>query len=348
MHEKMRALVVNEDQSLEIRQVPKPRHSDKQALVKTIACGMCGTDVKLIHQKFKGFSKSMYPIFLGHEGVGEVVEIGANVKSFRVGDKVMLPFLDADEKIYGKMGSGWGAVSEYAVVTDAKAFPDGNVPEVAYAQTVLDDDINPVDAVMIVTFREVLSNILYFGIKPSDSIVVFGCGPVGTTFIKLMGLLGVNNIIAVDIFDSKLEFAKADGAAYTINSQKEDLTKAIRNIFADGVDYVLDAVGAPNIVTQAMPLIKDRGSVLCYGVPPTEKITIDFSQADYNWNLVYQQMPRKKEEGEAHAQIVEWMRNGKLNIKDFISDYFDFEDSVNAYNKLLDREINQKGIIIFK
>ena len=81
--------------------------------------------------------------------------------------------------------------------------------------------------------------------------------------------------------------------------------------------------------------------------PEKEEVTIDFSPADYNWRVIYQQMPRKREEGEAHAQVVEWMRSGELNIKDFISDYFTFDQAVEAYQKLLDRKILKKGIITF-
>ena len=343
----MKTFIVNKDGSTEIREIPKPRYSSKQALVKTIACGMCGTDVKLLHRTFKGFPESVYPIMLGHEGVGEVVEVGSEVTTFKVGDKVILPFVDPDPELYPGLGSGWGALSEYAVVCDPAAWPAGEAPGCAYAQTVLSDDLDPVDAVMLVTFREVLSNIRYFGIKPGNSVVVFGCGPVGSTFIKFLNLCGVEDVVAVDIIDEKLDHVKANGAKYIINSKNTDVTTEIRRLYPGGVDYVLDAIGAPFVVNAAMPLIKDRGWVLCYGVPEKEEITIDFSKADYNWRVVYQQMPRKEEEGAAHEQVMEWIRSGKLVVKDFISDYFKFEDSVHAYEKLLNREISKKGIIVF-
>lgn len=343
----MKTFVVNKDGSTEIREVPKPRYSSKQALVKTIACGMCGTDVKLLHCAFKGFPESVYPIMLGHEGVGEVVEVGSEVTTFKVGDKVILPFVDPDPELYPGLGSGWGALSEYAVVNDPAAWPAGEAPACAYAQTVLSEDLDPVDAVMIVTFREVLSNIRYFGIKPGDSVVVFGCGPVGSTFIQFLNLCGIEEVVAIDIIDEKLEHVKAHGAKHIINSKETDVTEAVRKLYPNGVDYVVDAIGAPFVVNAAMPLIRDRGTVLCYGVPPVEQITIDFSKADYNWNVVYQQMPRKEEEGAAHEQVMEWIRDGKLVIKDFISDYYKFEDSVKAFEDLLDRKINKKGIIVF-
>lgn len=343
----MRTLIVNQNGKLEITEIAKPRINEKQALVKTIACGMCGTDVKLIHKTFKGFPESAYPIMLGHEGVGEVVELGGDVKGLQLGDKVLLPFVNTDPAQYGDLGSGWGAMSEYAVVHDPLAYADGEAPDCAYAQTVLSDTLDPVDAVMLVTFREVLSNIRYFGIKPEDSVVVFGCGPVGVTFIKFLSLVGVKNVVAVDIMDEKLVLAKEKGANITINSKTHKLEEEIHNIFAEGVDYVLDAVGLPFVVNQAMSLIKDRGTVLCYGVPEKEEITIDFSKASYNWNVKFQQMPRKREEGEAHEQVMEWIQSGKLVVKEFISDYFTFEDSVQAYEKLLNREIMIKGIVTF-
>ena len=168
----MRTLIVNPNGSLEIKEIAVLKINEKQALVKTIACGMCGTDVKLIHRTFKGFPESVYPIMLGHEGVGEVVKVGSDVKGLKPGDKVLLPFVDPDQELYGNLGSGWGALSEYAVVHDPLAYEDGTAPACAYAQTVLSDDLDPVDAVMFVTFREVLSNIRYFGIKPEHSVVV--------------------------------------------------------------------------------------------------------------------------------------------------------------------------------
>ena len=343
----MKTVIVNKDGSLAIKEIPKPSYGPKEALVKTIACGMCGTDVKLIHGCFKDVPLSSYPIMLGHEGVGEVVEVGSEVKGLTMGDKVLLSFVDPNPELFGELGSAWGALSEYAVVQDVKAHPEGEAPPVAYAQTVLEDDLDPVDAVILVTFREVLSAIRYFGVKPEDSIVVFGCGPVGLTYIKFLNLLGNKDVIAVDICDEKLKEAALHGAKLTLNNTKGDLTEAVRAVYPEGVKYALDAVGLPSVTNQAMAILQDRGSVLCYGVLEKEEITIDFSKASYNWNFICQQMPEKAEEGAAHEQILEWVRSGELVMKDFISDYFSFEEALEAYEKLLDRKVAKKGIITF-
>ncbi len=343
----MKAFVVTKSGEMEIHEVSMPIINEKQALVRMIAGGMCGTDIKLIHKCFKGFPESNYPIILGHEGVGEVVEIGSKVTSYKIGDRVILPFLEIDEQRHSGYHAGYGALCEFAVVNDVAAFQSGTAPEVAIAQTVLSRDIDPVDAVMLVTFREVLSTIRTFGIKQEESIAVFGCGPVGLTYIKLMKLLGVKDIIAVDIVAEKLEVAKEFGAAITINGKEEDVEAIVRTAYPDGIDYVLDAVGLPSVINQGMPLIKDRGSILVYGVPAQETITIDFSRASYNFNVIYQQMPRKDEEAAAGDQIMQWVNSGDLIFKDFISDYFNFKDAVVAHERLLNHDIEKKGIIVF-
>ncbi len=344
----MKALIVDKDKSLKFVEIPKPRFNEKQALVKTIANGICGTDLKLMHQEFKLITPNQYPILLGHEGIGEVVEIGSQVTGLKAGDKVLLPYIAADKVYLGPYESGWGALSEYGVVNDIKAWREKDeVPELAFAQKVLPGDINPVDAVMLVTFREVLSAVRYFGIQKEDIIAVYGSGPVALTFINLMSLLGVKDIIAVVRSKAKADNVRAHGATCVLNSKECDVTKEVRRMYPKGIPYVLDAVGSEEIINEAMGLICDRGEVLCYGVPPTEKMTIDFSRANYNWKINFQQMPRKGEDGAAHDQIMEWIQAGKLCMKNYISDYFKFEDAIEAYKKFENKEIKKKGIIVF-
>lgn len=342
----MKTLICDKDGKLSVIEIPKPSFTSKMALVKTISCGMCGTDGHLIERKFKGVTESMYPVMLGHEGVGEVVEVGSEVTSYKVGDIVLLPFVDA-EPAFGEIGSAWGSFSEYAVIHDAKAYEPGKAPECALGQNIVPSDINPVDAAMIITFREVLSSIHYFGVEKDKPVVVFGCGPVGLTFIKFMSLLGMNPVIAVARNKEKQQNALDNGAAIALNSSECDIFKEIREKYPEGVPYVLDAVGSTQVVNDAMKLICDRGKVLCYGVPKTEQMTIDFGPAPYNWNIVFQQFPRKDEEAAAYEQVLEWLRNGDIKFEDYISDYYKFEDIKTAFADYDKKKILKKGIITY-
>ncbi len=343
----MKTLIVTENGKLEVHEVEKPRIHSKQALVKMICCGICnGTDAKLIHKNFKGFGADKYPLMLGHEGVGEVVEVGEDVKGFHVGDKVLLPFVNADKERYGTLESGWGAFSEYGVVDDLEAYGPAGAPECAYGQTKLPDDIDPVDGCMIITLREVLSSIKRFGIQANQSVAVFGCGPVGLTFIRFMSLLGVSPIIAFDIVPEKLSEAKKAGADYIFDS-REDVREHVRSICPEGADYMLDAVGISALINQGMELIRDGGKICCYGISPNLGMDLDWSKAPYNWQLQFQQFPSKIEEGEVTNQILAWIRTGGIDLKDYISDYFQFEDVLDAFQKLDQKQIAKKGIVVF-
>lgn len=349
----MKTLIVSKIGELAFADVPVPVCGPYQALVKTVACGVCnGTDAKLVHGQFKGFSYGNdYPLMLGHEGVGRVVELGKNVTGYKLGDHVLLPFAGPVEGL----NSAWGAYSEYGIVDDAQAlaaagiaFGSAEFPESAYSQTVLPPDVDPVDAAMIITLREVLSSIKTFGISANQSVAIFGCGPVGTTFIKFMSLLGVHPIIAFDIDESKLEIALSSGADYAFNSKTADVKTAVRELCPDGVDYVLDAVGMTSLINQAMELIRNRGKICCYGIAPSSKMELDWTLAPYNWNLCFQQFPSKKEEGEAHDQIMSWLRSGAISLTDYISDYVDFKDVIEVFDRIERRDISLKCIVRYE
>jgi threonine dehydrogenase-like Zn-dependent dehydrogenase len=347
----MKTLVVDAEHRLSIREIPIPTYKDCQALVKTLSCGVCnGTDMKLIHGNFKNFST--YPASLGHEAVGQVIEVGSKVSSLHVGDVVLLPFLEEKtEDVY----SGWGAYSEYAVVGDAEAYiANGMGPgtkdfsEGYFAQTVIKpaDKVNPVEAAMIVTFREVLSAIKRFGFQPNENILIFGAGPVGLCFTKFSKLLGLKTVITVDVDDEKVQFAKAMGADIAFNSKTTDVNTEIKKLFPDGIDCVIDAVGINALINQAMELIKYNGKICCYGISPKLGMELDWSKAPYNWTLQFVQWPSKKEEGDAHAQIMAWINLGVLKPMDFISDVIDFDHIIDAFKLVEERRSSTKKIVI--
>ena len=351
MSEKMKSLIVEKDGSLAIKEISIPRITEVQALVKIEACGMCnGTDGKLIHRAFKGVEMDQYPLILGHEAVGIVTEVGSKVKSYKVGDRVLLPYVDPIDGY----GSAWGAFSEYGVVNDIQALMESGIlpdnpdfPANCYAQNVLPNSITPNQAVVMVTYREVLASIRFFGVQHDQSVAVFGCGPVGQTFIKFMHLLGVGPIIALDIVDEKLDAAKACGADYVFNSKDEDFVSKIREICPNGVEYVIDAAGASAIINLAMSIIEDRGKICCYGISENLNMNLDWSKADYNWQLIFQQMPRKIEEREALSQVLVWMEQGVIDADEMVSDVFAFDDVLEAFKKLERKEISKKCVITF-
>lgn len=347
----MKALSVDDKGNLSICEIDKPTYSDCQALVKTLSCGVCnGTDMKLIHGTFKNMSD--YPMLLGHEGVGQVVEVGKKVTGLKKGDIVLLPFINGK---VGEYSSGWGAYAEYAVVGDKEAYLENGMglgspdyDESVFAQTVIKstDKVDSVGAAMIITFREVLSAIQRFQFQPNKDVIIFGAGPVGLCFTLFCKLLGLKTVITIDILDEKINQAKNLMADYTLNSTTCDVNEEVRKILPNGADYVVDAVGINSLINQAMGLIKYNGKICCYGISPDFSMNLDWSKAPYNWDLHFVQMPSKLEEGETHNQIMSWINGGVLNPNDFISDVIPFNNILDAFKLVEERNHATKKIII--
>ncbi|WP_342513553.1 zinc-binding dehydrogenase [Sporosarcina sp. FSL K6-1522] len=341
----MKTVVVSTQGKLEVWDVERPQITSKQAMVRTVSCGICGTDATLIKQSFKGFDSASYPLTLGHEGVGEVVEVGDEVTSFEVGDLVVLPFVPNLIHDGQTLHAGWGAFSEYGIIDDLEAYAPGEAPEVAFAQKKLPTFIDKYEAPVLVTLREVYSSIRYFNIQPGESIVVYGSGPVAMAFIKLLTLLGIKDIVAVVRSEEKKQLLEKLGAKVSINSSQHEIRKRLLTVYPTGVNYVLDAVGSENIMNEAITLLKDRGEILCYGVPKANSMNLNWENAPYNWKLNLQQMPYKEEEGACHDQIIQWVFEEKLQLSDFISEIIDFEHITEAFQDYLAGKKTKKVII---
>ena len=346
--ETMKALVVYEDGRTVLEDVPMPTYGEYDALVKITGSGLCGTDIKVLHNNLKGFTD--YPTILGHEGVGQVVAVGSKVRHLKVGDNVSLPF------VIGKCGeyfSTWGAICEYSTVGDLESMledghelGDGTLCDFHFAQRKYPDSLNPVEASMIVTYREVYSTMLRMGcFTEGKSVAIFGAGPVGLSFIQLCKLMGLGPIVCIVRNEAKAKQAWEVEPDYVLNSSEVDVNEKLREMFPDGVDIIVDAAGVPELINQSLKIVKDFGDVVLYGVLPVLEYTVNWVESPYSFNLRFAQWPSKLEEGAAHDQIVEWMCSGKLNAMACISDVFDLNDAEEAMEMFRNHK-NAKKIVI--
>jgi len=349
----MKSIAVTKDYRPEIVEVPYPKLLDDCVITKTLSCGVCnGTDMKIIHGKFKGMNK--YPLLLGHEAIGEVVEVGKNVKQWKKGDWITLPFMEGkdEQDRYAGYYNGWCAYSEYTMARDWMAMAEaGNGPGTPdfwdgyYTQKIFPKDMDPVIGSMCLTFREVLAAIRGFGFSSGDSIVIFGAGPVGLTYTRMCKLLGLGPVIVTDILPEKEKEAAQQGADFFINGSGTNVVEEVRRILPNGADHVVDAVGVNAIINTAMELIKDNGQICVYGISPNLGTALDWSKAPYNWSLKFSQFPIKKAEADAHDQVMNWVRLGALNPEDFVSHVLPFENALDAFD-MLEKKVPCKKIVI--
>ena len=270
----MKALCWHGKNDIRCDTVPDPRiEAPSDAIIKVTACAICGSDLHL----FNGFMPGMQSgDVMGHETMGEVVEVGAGVSKLKVGDRVVVPFtISCGECFFCKKGlfSGcersnpepnrsvasklWGhspaGLFGYTHLLGGYAGGQAEYLRVPYA------DVGPIKVPSHLTDEQVLflSDIFptgYMGadfceIQPGDTIAVFGCGPVAQFSIRSAFLLGAERVIAIDTVPERLALARQAGAE-TIDFMAEDVHERINQMtHGRGADACIDAVG-----TEAAPM----------------------------------------------------------------------------------------------
>ena len=328
----MRAVIAREPGNLEVLQIEKPKAGPYQALVKTDVAAVCNsTDSKLISGHFPGVQA--FPMVLGHEDTGIVQEVGAKVRNFKPGDRIVnglvLNFAEPG------LNTSWGGFCEYTLVNDHDAMVADGVADEDHGwyecfeiQRKVDPDIPPEEAVGLCMWREVYGGFGDFNFKAGDRILVFGAGPVGLSFVKFGKLLGLKWIGVIDPLPQKRELARKMGAdaVYELG----DVSKLQKDT-ARSLDAVVDAVGNEKIVNLALPLIRMGGSICVYGVVAAPTIPVDKEAGPYNFNLFVHQWPTRWREREAQKPLCDWIRQGKLKASEFVTHEFPLEKIADAF-----------------
>ena len=269
-------------QKMEVQEVPDPTIlSQSDCIVKITSTAICGSDLHL----YNGFLPMMEPgDIMGHEFMGEVVEVGKNVKNLRTGDRVVVPFPIAcghcaacEAKMYSicensnpnayiaekLMGHSPAGIFGYSHLTGGFAGGQAEYARVPFA------DVGPLKVPEGLTDEQVLflSDILptgymgaeMCGIKPGDTVAVWGAGPVGQFAIASAYLLGAEKVIAIDRFDYRLRMAKERAGAVTINySEVDSVIDVLKDLTAGrGPDHCIDAVGVEGH-THGVMYVHDR------------------------------------------------------------------------------------------
>jgi S-(hydroxymethyl)glutathione dehydrogenase/alcohol dehydrogenase len=260
------AILVELRQPLVVDEVELPTSlAAGQVLVKLAYSGICGSQLGEIDGA-KGEDKFL-PHLLGHEGSGEVAAVGPGVRHVREGDTVVLHWrkglgIEADPPRYvwrGKpVNAGWVTTfNQYAIVAENR---------VTRIEAGSDLKVAALYGCAVTTgFGVVVNNAK---LKIGESIVVYGAGGIGLNIVQAAALTSASPIIAVDLFDDKLELARRMGATHLINAAKCDAREQIQAILGGaGVDVFADNTGLPAIIELGYALTKTQGRLILIGVP---------------------------------------------------------------------------------
>ena len=283
----MKALTWHGKGDMRCERVPDPRiEHPRDAIIKVTACAICGSDLHI----YDGVIPSMHHgDVLGHETMGEVVEVGAENTKLRKGDRVVVPFTIAcgecffcqrgyfsgcersnpnaamAAKLWGHSPAGLfgyshllggypGGQAEYLRVPFADAGPIKVPDGLTDAQVLFLSDIFPT-GYMGAEFCD---------IKGGETVAVFGCGPVAQFAIRSAFLLGAERVIAVDTVPERLRMA-ADAGAITIDFMQEDVYERIQELtHGRGADACIDAVGTEPHTAASFDSMLDRAKVAVF------------------------------------------------------------------------------------
>ena len=263
----------------EIQVYPIPPVGDDDILVKVEGCGVCGTDA----HEFKRDPFGLIPLVLGHEGTGEIVKMGKNVKKdsagkdLNIGDKVVTCMIfkdNPDITMFDMNKQNVGGADVYGLLPDDDIHLNGwfadyilirggstvfNVSDLDLDSRIL---IEPAAVLIHAVERAKTTGILRF----NSRVVVQGCGPIGLLCIAILRTMGVENIVAVDGNDSRLEFAKEMGAEKSVNFMNykgvENLTKAVEDAFGGyPADFGFQCTGSPVAHSNIYKFIRNGGGL---------------------------------------------------------------------------------------
>ena len=333
----MKALVYHGPGQRSWDTVPNPTlQLPTDAIVKIDTATICGSDLHILKGDVPAVKAGT---ILGHEAVGTIVETGAAVTKFQIGDHVLVSCITScgscrfcKEARYGQCtgGGGWifghlinGLQAEYARVP----FADNSLFKVPSGLT--DEQVLFLSDILPTSFEV---GILNGGVRPGDTVAIVGAGPIGLAAVLTAKLYTPGRIVVIDLDDGRLAKAKEFGADVTINNGREDAVKRVFELTGGlGADVAVEAVGVPATFELAADLIRAGGTLANVGVhgkPATlhlEKLWI--KDVTITTGLV---------DTRTIPQLLSLIENGRLDPTVLATHRFSIDEAMEAYDVFAD------------
>lgn len=325
---KMQAAVFKGNGVLEVEQVDIPKiEQPDQVLLKVRAASICGSDIHALHVPPGQVISS--DIVMGHEFFGTIVETGDKVHGYKAGDTVVVnPCLPCGEcweckhgmanlcvqpRHYGQTCDG--GFAQYVVVEASQLYP---VPA----------GIDPDTAAQTEPLACIMCGMDMVKPMPHEHVLLYGAGPIGLTFIKVLKIFGVRHLAVVAKGAARIEQARQCGADLVIDMQDGAVAQALEENWGCMADVVIDAVGTGAILSEAMHLVNSRARILLFGlnhnamaqVPPAV-----FTQKEIKLMGVL---------GKAFPPAIELLQDERLRLDELVTHRFGLEDINHALDLL--------------
>ena len=365
----------------DIRLIEKdiPKINDGEVLMKVEASGICGSDV------IEWYRRDKVPLVLGHEVTGVITEAGKNVKKYKAGDRICAAHhvpcnickycLSGHQTVCDTLRStnfDPGGFSQFV------RLPEINVQNGIY---LLPDSVSFEEGTFVEPLACVVRAQRLAGVKPADTVIVIGSGLAGLLHISLLRAAGASRIIAVDINDKRLEFAKKFGADYTFNAKNfgagtpdagfgdgspakkgrnrenglitdaddgrnlPDLSEAVKDVNEGFLaDIVILSTGADGAILQGLKSVRRGGTVLFFGAAD-EGAKLPLSINEIFWRTEVTLLSSYAGSILDHRTALELIRARRINVKDMITDRFPLSGIAKGFELTAKAQDSLKVII---
>jgi len=327
----MEALVLEKVHSLKLSEIDVKETlgpNDVKIALRTV--GICGSDVHYYtHGKIGPYVVSA-PMILGHEASGVVAEVGKEVRSLKVGDRVcMEPGVPDPGSRVSRLGMYnldpavrfWATPPIHGVMRPTVVHPEAFTFK-------LPDNVSFADGAMVEPLAVGMHAATKAGIKPGDVAVVMGAGTIGMVTVLSALAGGCSQIVVTDVKQPKLDLAKTLGAVRPVNVASEDALAVVRQLTDGwGTDIVFEASGSPAVASLALDLLKPGGTLVYVGMP-VEPIQFDIVKAQSK-EITVKTIFRY---AHVYPRALALLGSGKINLKPLITETYPFAKSIEAYD----------------
>jgi D-xylulose reductase len=328
----MRSLVLEERMKLSLREMDIPqRLGPKDVRIKIERVGICGSDVHYyVHGRIGPFVVNE-PMVLGHEASGTVIEVGSAVQHLAPGDRVCM------EPGIPDPGSKASRLGLYNVDPSVRFWATPPVhgclmPEVVHPAAFtfkLPDNVSFAEGAMVEPFAVGMHAATKARIKPGDTAVVIGCGPIGIMAAQAALGGGAGRVIVADLAEEKLAIAAQYPGIIPVNIRNASLREGVDRLTSGwGADAVFEASGSPKAFDEIFELIAPSGVLILIGMPP-EPIAFDIVKAQSK-EIRIETIFRY---ANVYERAIALIASGKVNLLPLISETFPFEKSIQAFER---------------
>ena len=343
----MKAAITDGKGNVRLVEISDPQPNPYQCLCRIEACATCtGTDQKIVNGQM---SWAKYPAILGHESVGSVVQCGDKVRHIKPRDRFLRPTAAYPGALLDGYESYMGGFAEYGLVTDTKAMledePDAQINAYCQYQQKIpaEIEIEPADATMLITLKEIASSVRDVGIKFGAKVAILGSGSVSMAMCYFAKLYGAYSVIVIGRRDEPLSDCRKTGADFGINIKKENMTEKVMEYTNNtGVDFVLDAAGDTSLLIESAKALAKFGALCSYASGAA--LSIDKIAGSGRWKYI-QGGP---DETSAHQYLLDLVRIQAIPLENFYSHSIPFDDFESGFKLLVEKKAFKIAFVMGK